>query len=142
MKVLVDTNVILDVLLHRVPFYEDSRAVYDLVERRQISGCVSSSAMTDIFYLLYKAHKNAHTVYSLMDDIARLFTIAPVLERTIRDALSLRWKDFEDAVQFTAAREIVAAYIITRNMTGYENAAIPCVSPAGFIAWFQEKGSS
>jgi predicted nucleic acid-binding protein len=141
MKVLVDTNVILDVLLHRVPFYEDSRAVYGLVERCQINACVSSSAMTDIFYLAHRELKDTGTVYSLMDDIARLFTIAPVTERTIRDALSLRWKDFEDAVQFMAAREIGAAYIITRNMTGYENAVIPCISPAGFIAGFQEKGT-
>ncbi|MDR2476208.1 MAG: PIN domain-containing protein [Treponema sp.] len=138
MKVLLDTNVILDVLLHREPFYEDSRAVYDLVERHEISGCVSSSAMTDIFYLLYKAIKDTGEVYSLMDDVARLFTIAPVLESTITEALALRWKDFEDAVQFAAARESGAAVIITRNMTGYETSAIPCISPAAFTAFMRQ----
>ena len=134
MKVLVDTNVILDALLHRDPFYKDSGAVYDLVDQGQITGCVSSSAMTDIFYLLYKAHKDTGKVYALVDDIARLFTIVPVLESTIKAALALRWKDFEDAVQFTAAQESGAAYIITRNMTGYETPAVPCTSPAAFIA--------
>ena len=134
MKVLVDTNVILDVLLHRVPFYGDSRAVYDLVEERKISGCVSSSAVTDIFYLAHRELKDTGILYAMIDTLAADFTIAPVLESTIKDALALRWKDFEDAVQFAAARESGAEYLITRNMTGYETSAIPCVSPAAFIA--------
>jgi predicted nucleic acid-binding protein len=133
MKIFFDTNVILDVFLHREPFYADSRAVYDFVEQREMSGCVSSSAMTDIFYLLYKAIKDTGKVYAMIDTLAADFTIVPVLESTIRDALALRWKDFEDAVQFAAARESGAEVIITRNMTGYETAAIPCMSPAAFI---------
>ena len=137
MKVLVDTNVILDALLHRVPFHKDSSAVYDLVEQGQITGCVSSSAVTDIFYIAYRDLKDTGKVYSLIDDIARLFTIVPVLESTIKAALALRWKDFEDAVQFTAAQESGAEHIITRNMTGYETPAIPCISPAAFIAIMQ-----
>ena len=138
MKVLLDTNVILDVLLHRIPFYEDASVVYDLVERRRISGYVSSSAMTDIFYLLYKAIKDTGKVYALMDTLTADFTIAPVLESTIKDALALRWKDFEDAVQFTAAGESGAEYIITRNMTGYKTSTIPSMSPAAFIAFIQQ----
>ena len=138
MKILLDTNVILDVLLHREPFYEDSSAVYDLVERRRITGFVSSSAMTDIFYLLYKAYKDTGKVYELINNLAEDFIIAPVCESTIRDALALRWHDFEDAVQFSAAKKCGAAYIITRNMTGYKTSAIPCVSPAAFIAFMHE----
>ena len=138
MKVLVDTNVILDTLLHRVPFYEESSVVYNLIEQGQITGCVSSSAATDIFYLLYKAYRDTGKVYALMDALAADFTIAPVLEGTIKKALALRWKDFEDAVQFAAAGESGAQYIITRNMTGYETAAIPCISPAAFIAFIQQ----
>ena len=80
MKVLLDTNVILDVLLHREPFYEDSRAVYGLVEQRWITGCVSSSAMTDIFYIAHRELRETAEVYSLMDDIANLFIIVPVFK--------------------------------------------------------------
>ena len=73
-----------------------------------------------------------------MDTLAEDFTIAPVCASTIRDALALRWHDFEDAVQFSAAKECSAVYIITRNMTGYKTSAIPCVSPAAFIAFMNE----
>ena len=141
MKVLVDTNVILDALLHRDPFHKDSGAVYDLVEDRKITGCVSSSAMTDIFYLAHKELKDTGKLYAMIDTLAADFTIVPVLESTIKAALALRWKDFEDAVQFAAARESGAACIITRNMTGYETAAIPCISPAAFIAALHEKST-
>ena len=134
MKVFFDTNVILDTLLHRVPFYEESSAVYNLVEQGQISGCVSSSAVTDIFYIACKELKDTGILYAMIDALAADFTIAPVLESTIKDALALRWKVFEDAVQFAAARESGAQYLITRNMSGYETAAIPFVNPAAFIA--------
>jgi predicted nucleic acid-binding protein len=137
-NVFVDSNVILDVLLHREPFYKDSRAVYDLVELHEINGCISSSGITDIFYIAHRELKDTGKVYALLDTLAADFTIAPVLESTIKDALALRWKDFEDAVQFTAARESGAVYIITRNMTGYATAAIPCMTPAAFTAFIQQ----
>ncbi|GHU49407.1 hypothetical protein FACS1894200_08010 [Spirochaetia bacterium] len=99
MKALIDTNVILDVILHRIPFFDDAHAVFELIEQRRFVACVSSSAMTDIFYLVRREIKNTETVYKAMVKLASIFTIAPVLESTINSALSLQWKDFEDAVQ-------------------------------------------
>jgi predicted nucleic acid-binding protein len=136
MKVLIDTNVILDVLLKRAPFYANSGAVYALVEQGMIDASVSSSAMTDIFYLVRKELKDTGRVYSLMDDLARLFTIAPVLESTIKNALALRWNDFEDAVQFMAARENGISRIITRNAADFNGGEIPRISPADFLTNF------
>jgi predicted nucleic acid-binding protein len=60
--------------------------------------------------------------------------IAPVTGTTIKTALALRWKDFEDAVQYAAAREQGADCIITRNAADFENPCIPCISPAEFIS--------
>jgi len=51
MKILIDTNVILDVLLNRYEFYANSRLVFELVEKNQVIGCISSSVITDIFIL-------------------------------------------------------------------------------------------
>ncbi|GHS86012.1 twitching motility protein PilT [Campylobacterota bacterium] len=133
MKALIDTNVILDVLLRRDPFYNDSRAVFDLVEQRKYTGCVSSSAMTDIFYFLYKAHRDINKVYASMDDLASIFTIAPVLESTINNALALRWKDFEDAVQYAAAERLAVDYIVTRNPADFSSSSIEVVTPDQFI---------
>jgi predicted nucleic acid-binding protein len=133
MKVLVDTNVILDTLLYRAPFYDDSQAMYALVEQRLITGYISSSAMTDIFYLVRKEVRDTALVYKIMDTLAADFIIAPVLASTIKNALALCWKDFEDAVQYTAARENGIEHIITRNAADFETGKVPCVSPKDFL---------
>jgi predicted nucleic acid-binding protein len=136
MKVLIDTNVVLDILLNRPDFYTNSRAVFDLAEQKRITGYISASSITNIFYIASKVLKNNETVYQVIEKIAALFLIVPVTESTITDALALRWKDFEDAVQFTVAKENGIAYIITRNETDYKTADIPCMSPADFITQF------
>ena len=70
MKVLVDTNVVLDVFMKRQPFYEDSFAIFQRVGKRNINGCLSSTSMTDIFYLLRRFHHGSTNVYPIMDDLA------------------------------------------------------------------------
>jgi predicted nucleic acid-binding protein len=137
MKILFDTNIILDVLLHRDPFFAYCRAAFEIVEQKRIIGCISSSAFTDIFYLLNREIKNTETVYKAADKLSSVFTIAPVFETTITAALALRWKDFEDAVQYITAKENGVDYIITRNKDDYESSEIPCVSPADFMAFFK-----
>jgi predicted nucleic acid-binding protein len=137
MKVLVDTNVILDVLLKRDGLYTDSFKVFHLAEQGAITGCVSSSAMTDIFYLVHKAQKHIDTVYQAVEGVAAVFTIVPVFESTITSALALRWKDFEDAVQYRAAKENEVDCIVTRNKDDYKNSGMPCMSPVEFSAFFE-----
>jgi predicted nucleic acid-binding protein len=137
MKVLVDTNVILDVMLHRTAFFDYSRKIFELVEQKRMGGCISSSAFTDIFYLIGKEIKDSETVYMAIDTLAAVFTIVPVFESTITSALTLRWKDFEDAVQYRAAKENGVDCIVTRNKNDYENSGIPCVAPVDFPAFFE-----
>jgi hypothetical protein len=67
-----------------------------------------------------------------MDELTALFSVIPVIETTISSVLALRWKDFEDAVQYVAAEENNITHIITRNKYDYEVSDIPCVSPAEF----------
>ena len=113
MKVLVDTNVILDVLLKQEPFYKDSFVIFQLADNRNINGVLAAISMTNVFFLLRKTKKDSAEVYRLMDDLAAIFTVAPVNETTVTNALALRWKDFEDAVQYIVAKETGAEFIIT-----------------------------
>ena len=73
-----------------------------------------------------------------MDEITALFSIAHVSDTTISSALALRWKDFEDAVQYIVAKENGVTHIITRNKKDYESIDIPCISPTDFIVYFKE----
>jgi predicted nucleic acid-binding protein len=133
MNVLVDTNVVLDVLTKRPLFYDDSLAIFQLADIEGIRGYLSATSMTNIFYLLRKARYSSAETYQMMDELSALFTIVPVSETTIADALALRWKDFEDAVQFVAARENGAAYIISRNTQDFSSGSIDAVTPEDFI---------
>ena len=133
MKVLVDTNVVLDVLLERHPFYDDSVVIFQLSSLKRIRGYLSASSITDTFYLANRELKDSERVHNMIEGLTVLFTIAPVSETTIADALALRWKDFEDAVQFVAARENGAAYIITRNTQDFSSGSIEAVTPEQFI---------
>ena len=73
-----------------------------------------------------------------MDDICGIFTAASVSETTISNALALRWKDFEDAVQFITAKESEVDFIITRNKADYKASDIPCMTPTEFITYLKE----
>ena len=139
MKVLVDTNIVMDVLLKRIPFYKDSFSVFQLSDSGSINGFLASISVTNAFFILRKAGKNRDDVYLDMDDISGIFKIAPVSDTTISTALTLRWKDFEDAIQFVTAKESNVDFIITRNKTDFENTDIPCMTPTEFIAYLKEK---
>jgi predicted nucleic acid-binding protein len=139
MKILVDTNIVLDVLLERHPFSKDSFVIFKLANLKRISGFLSAACITDIFYLVRKQRHNSEEVYQMMDKLTALFSVAPVSESTIANALALRWKDFEDAVQYTVAIENGVDCIVTRNTADYKMSGIPCMSPADFIARFNER---
>jgi predicted nucleic acid-binding protein len=75
-----------------------------------------------------------------MDELTALFSVVPVSETTIASALALRWKDFEDAVQYVVARENGITHIITRNKADYETVDIHCMSPVEFIVYANKRG--
>jgi predicted nucleic acid-binding protein len=101
-----------------------------------LSGCISASSFTDIFYLVNKEIKNIETVYRAADELAAIFIILPVFESTIKNALILGWKDFEDAVQYSTTKENKVDYIVTWNKDDYGTSDIPCMSPADFLTFF------
>jgi len=139
MKVLVDTDVILDVFLKREPFYKDSIVIFQLANSKSIKGVLAAVSMTNIFYLLRRAKRDTTDVYQIMDKLTALFIVAVMGDATIANALSLRWKDFEDAVQYITAKENKVDYIITRNVADFKSSDIPCLSPTDFIAFLKEK---
>ena len=135
----LDTNIVLDVLLKQAPFYNDSFVIFQLADSKRISGVLAAVSLTNIFYLLRKSKVNSAEVYQIMDKLTALFTVAPVVETTIAGALTLRWKDFEDAVQFITAKESNVEFIITRNKADYKTLEIPCMTPTEFIAHLKEE---
>ena len=139
MKVLVDTNVVLDVFLKQEPFCEDSTVILYLAKGSIISAFFAAVSMTNVFYILRKNGKSRDEAYQELDKLAVIFKLAPTIKTTIANALALRWKDFEDAVQYVTAKESEVEYIITRNKDDFITTDIPCMTPTEFIAFLREK---
>jgi len=134
MTVLIDTNVILDVLLKREQFMEESSSVILLSEKKIIDGFVTASAVTDIFYITNKTYKDKQKSINLLKELLKTIDIAAVSGEEIYRAIELDWNDFEDAVQYTAGERIHADYIISRDVSGYIGNTIPIIQPSNFLA--------
>lgn len=139
MKVMFDTNIILDLLLNRQPFCEMSSRVIDLSATKVIEGYVTASAITDIYYLAYKMIKDKNKVCSLLERLLQIVSVAGVTETEIVTALHSSWNDFEDAVQYFTAKKIEASYIVTRNKKDYMSGDIAVMEPQEFFNLFKQE---
>ena len=124
MKLLIDTNVILDVLLRREPFFKAAAEVLDLTQRGDVREYVSASAITDIYYIAKRQMKDHAAVKDLLKRLLMVVSVAAVSEQEIQNALSLAWADFEDSVQYSVALLNEMDGIITRNPTDYQSSSI------------------
>ena len=133
MRVLIDTNVILDVCFERTDFQADAGHIFSLIEQKKIRGCVSATAITDIYYMARRQSHDKEKALWTVNRISKLFKILKTDERTIRTAIALHWNDFEDSVQYAAAKQGRIQAIITRNKKDYAQSAIPAYTPAEFL---------
>jgi len=114
MKILFDTNVVLDLLLDRKPFSDDGAALFGLVEGRIVCGYLSATTVTTIFYLVTKA-RNDETARSAVRSLLVLCEVAPVNGEILDRALKIPFRDYEDAVIYEAAKTAGIDMIVTRN---------------------------
>lgn len=129
MELLIDSNVILDVILNREPFFEASEKVLRLGVNPKINTYVSAASVTDIFYISYRTLRDKELVYNWLSRIFHFTKLASVTAENIYTAVSLRWKDFEDAVQYSIVKFNGMDAIITRNMKGFKSSDIKIFSP-------------
>jgi predicted nucleic acid-binding protein len=139
MKILIDTNILLDVLLNRQPYCRDAAKIIVLSENKIVESYVSASAVTDIYYIMQKKYKNKQTTIALIKKILRVISVAAVTGNNIYQALDLGWNDFEDSVQYIVGESIYADYIVTRNTDDFNNSAIKIATPEQFLNIFSEK---
>ena len=133
MRLLLDTNIILDYLSVNEGFQEDAEAIISLAVEGEAIELVSASAVTDIYYMLRRALKDKQKAMARLIDLRKLIHILPVTEKDIDTAMERNWGDFEDAVQYTVAESNQVDYIITRDAKGFEEHNIPSLTPKDFL---------
>jgi len=132
-KVLFDTNVVLDVLLDREPHIDVAAKLFALVDNGRLEGSICATTVTTIYYIAAKSfgRRRAHTQ---VHELLGLFKVAAVDREVLDRALELDFADFEDAVAHEAARTSGMSAIVTRDGGDFVNASLPVFDPAELLA--------
>jgi len=133
LKVLVDTNVVLDVLLDRHPFAKAAARVFALVEESRIEGFLCATTVTTVDYLLGQA-LSPREARAALQRLLDLFEIAPVNRPVLEQALGSDVSDFEDAVIEQSARVVSADAIATRNLKDFKKSSVTAMDPPELLS--------
>lgn len=129
MRVVVDTNVVLDLLLDRRPWSDAAAELFSLIERGILEGYLSATTVTTIHYLTRKA-AGTERARREIGRLLALCPVAPVDHAVLESALRLEFNDYEDAVIHEAARQSGATAIVTRNTRDFRGAELAVLTPA------------
>lgn len=138
MRVFVDTNVVVDFLGKREPFFQDAAIIFEMGRLGRIDVVVSSLTIVNCAYLLKKQFSNMVTLDKI-EDFCQMLKISPVDRNVIFNALSLRPNDYEDAVQYFSAKSFTPDVIITRDKTGFKEYGVLVMSPVEFVSECQKQ---
>ena len=135
MNVLIDGNIILDVLQNREPHADASSKVWKLCETNLVVGYVSALTFADMVYVMRK-ELTPEMIQEVLGKLSLIFHFTELSISDLERAASMKWNDYEDAVQAATAERIRAAAIVTRNIKDYQRSKIPAFTPAEFLKRF------
>ena len=133
MKLFIDTNVVVDFLGKREPFFENAAIIFEMMRQGKTEAIVSSLTIVNCAYILRKSFSN-ETMLEKIDDLCQLLGVSSINKSVILDAIACKLTDFEDAVQYYSAQLYQPDVIITRDKTGFASFVLPVMTPAEFVA--------
>lgn len=133
MKLLIDTNIILDMVFKRSGC-NNSMNLFRKMAETGACGFITASAVTDLFYIIRKETHDTDQTYCILENIFQLVSVISVTEQDIQDAFMQKWRDFEDCVQYITGKNNRVDYIITANCKDYSESTLPVMTPIAWIA--------
>ncbi|MDE7292969.1 MAG: PIN domain-containing protein [Oscillospiraceae bacterium] len=133
MKILMDTNVLVDNLLKRYPFYKQSDQIIDMCINGDLEIFIAAHSVTNAFYIMRKEYSESRRREMLLE-MCNIFEIADIDREKIISCLKKdNFKDFEDCLQAECAAACGADYIVTRNVKDFSESTVKAVSPEDFL---------
>ncbi|MBU4485730.1 MAG: PIN domain-containing protein [Candidatus Delongbacteria bacterium] len=132
-KIFIDSDIILDLLLERKPFFSPSAELFNLIEDKKIHASVSALHFSNLFYIIRKV-KGKESAKTVLRKLKILVKVLSVDEKVIELALESDFSDFEDAIQYYACLDNKIDVIITRNKGDFRNSKLPVMTAEEFIA--------
>jgi len=133
MRILFDTNIILDFIIKREPFSDNANALIELCDTGVIEGCIAAHTIPDVFYILRKQLTVSERKNILLS-LCEVMSIVGLDSLILLSALKNEdFTDFEDCLQNECAMKFNADYIVTRDPIGFLNAKIPIINPVDLL---------
>lgn len=131
-KLLVDTNIVIDLLSKREEFFQEAQELFTLADNNEIVLFVSSLTFANTHYLLSKYQKLDEARKTLIK-FKVLVNVAALDDKIVELALVSNFKDFEDAIQYHTALENEVDIIITRNKKDFKNSKLPVMTAKEYL---------
>ncbi|ABY95706.1 hypothetical protein Teth39_2083 [Thermoanaerobacter pseudethanolicus ATCC 33223] len=133
MKVLIDTNVILDVLLKRTPFDVDAYNILKLAEEKKINAYLAAFSITDIYYFINKNLSHNESIKAL-EALLSIVEVVSITKHDIKKAMNFKeFRDLEDALQMQCLKKLKGDLIITRDEE-FQKITNKAISPKDFLS--------
>lgn len=139
MKILLDTNVIIDALTSREPWNKSAEKIFLMGANHIVDMYITASSATDIYYLLRKFVKDTAGSKQIMSKLYSLIGILDVTAANCVEALASPISDYEDAVVEKVAASKEMDYIVTRNINDYKEGTVKVILPDDFISMLEEE---
>ncbi len=132
MRVLIDTNVLIDLIAMREPWYTYALRIVDACDRNLLSGCIAAHSIPNIYYIL-RRELSSDARKEALKALCEIFAVEGLDKYKLIEALQdMLFHDFEDCLQMCCASSFNADYIITRNEDDFMNSRIPSIAPDVF----------
>lgn len=132
-RILIDTNVLLDYLLEREPFFEDAKEVILSCIDGKAKGCIASHSISNMFFILRKDYSVKERREVLLN-LCKIFDVEGIDKAKLISGLSNDdFSDFEDCLQMECAKSYEADYIVTRNVSDYATSEIKAITPKDYL---------
>ena len=131
-NLFLDTNIILDLLANRMPFYMEAAKLFSLADKKKIKISISALSLADAHYILSRQNPEME-VRNILRTFKVLVNVLPLDDKITDLALNSEFRDFEDAIQYYTAIENDQDLIITRNQQDFKESKIPVMTAGEFI---------
>lgn len=132
-KILIDTNILLDYLLERDPFFEDAKKVILSCTEGDTKGCIAAHSISNMFFILRKDY-TASERREILSSLCTIFDVEGIDKAKLLAGLANEeFSDFEDCLQMECAKSYGAEYIVTRNVADYSASEIKAILPSEYL---------
>ena len=143
MRAILDTNVVVDVLQRREPWFQDGAVIFRAIANKQVTGCLTAKQIADLHFFSRKQFKGEENVDArarqVVGKILSLFELIDTLGIDCQNALGINNGDYEDAILIESAARAGVEYIVTRNPAHYKTSSVQVYSPAEFVRFISKQ---